>query len=99
MPHRAGQVVTWTLNRATFRLEDAPEVLRAYQVQLERSPSGGAFVATVLATLSLDAGVNEVTATSFNLATVQSGQLMRINWVQLGTGVADWSVQLEGTEV
>lgn len=94
VPFIEGDSVTWEIVRTYFRFE-SPSGVGTYTIQIEKSPPG-AFVPTVLDSLSLAAGVNDVTHTgTFGL--VVSGDLLRLNWVAIGSNARNFTVQAEGT--
>lgn len=98
MPYVDGVSKTFALNRATFRVETPPIAGSAsYSVAIEKSPGGATFTPTNITTLTIAAAGNEDSDTT-SLGTVDSGQLLRVNWTALGVGAETFEIQLEGTE-
>jgi hypothetical protein len=96
IPRIAGSSVTFNLTSAFARIENPGA--GATTVLIERSPGGGAFTATAIATLMIAASSYEDTDTP--TATVTSGELVRIRWTALGAADPSlYTVQLEGTEI
>lgn len=58
----------------------------------------GAFSGTTVADVTIAAGDNEATSTTFSVGTVSSGDKLRLYFLSLGSGGGDWQVQLRGTE-
>jgi hypothetical protein len=83
--------LTFDIRSITFRVEVPGSTTST--VLVETSPGGGVFTPTTLDTLSLASGVYEVTHTG-SLATVQSGYLLRANVSAIGTGAANWLIDL-----
>lgn len=96
VPTVDGAAMTFNLNRAFVRVEDV--VGDDLVVVFERSPGGGGFTATTLATVTVLTGDYEAEETS-GVGTCQSGQLLRISWSDLGdTSGLVFLAQLEGVE-
>jgi hypothetical protein len=94
VPYKAGSAVTYTLTRASLHLETAGSTTTT--VLLEKAtPSGGAFLAVLVATLTLAASATQADVTT-SLGTVTSGDLIRWRWTALGTGAQSFHAQLEG---
>jgi hypothetical protein len=97
VPFIDGASVSWTLARAKFRLESA-STTGGYTIKLQRSAAGGVFVPTDVVTLALAVGANEVVSTGpFGIATVTSGDLLRVFWSVIGANAQNFTVQLEGS--
>ncbi len=97
VPFIAGGSVTYTISRAYFRLETA-STLGTYSVKFQKS-AAGVFTPTDIVTVSLAAGANDVTVTGgFGVATVSSGDLLRIDWTGIGANALDYTLQLEAHE-
>jgi hypothetical protein len=94
IPELEGASISVALDRATFRVESVG--VGDYQVRIQSSPGGGAFTPTTVATLTLPSGDNEIETTG-SLATLQSGDLLRITWLDLGIFAKTFTVQTEGT--
>ena len=87
-------VDTFTLTRASLHLETAGS--SSTTVLLEKAtPSGGVFIATLVATLTLASSATDVAVTT-SLGSVSSGDLIRWRWTALGTGAQSFYAQLEG---
>jgi hypothetical protein len=97
VPYLEGASVTFNVVRTYFRFEVA-STAGTYTVALQKSPAGGVFTPTTLDTLSLAAGVHEVTHTG-SFGTVSSGDLLRVNWTAVGSNAQVFTIQLEGTPV
>lgn len=98
VPYVDGVSKTFDLDRATFRVETAPIADSAsYSVKIQKSNGGGAFSATDIVTLTIAAAAFENAVTTA-LGTIDSGQLLRVNWTALGVGAETFEIQLEGTE-
>jgi hypothetical protein len=93
VPYFGGASVTFTLSRASLHLETAGS--SSSTLVLEKAPGGAAFVAVLVATLTLAASANDVAVTS-SLGTLSSGDLIRWRWTALGTGAQSFYAQLEG---
>jgi hypothetical protein len=94
VPNLLGAPHTWTVVRTYFRLE-SPSSAGTYQINIEKSVGGGAFVPTILDTLPLAPGFHEVTDVG-TFGTTTSGDLLRVNWTGLGSNGQIFTVQLEG---
>lgn len=97
VPYLAGAATSFDLERAFARIEETGA--GDTEVVIESSPPGGAFTPTEVATLTIAAsGYEDETVAA--LGTVDSGDLLRINWSELGADPAViYTVELEGTEV
>lgn len=96
VPFINGASASWDIVRTYFRFESAP-LAGTYEIELQYS-AAGAFVPHAIDDLSLTVGVNEVTHTGA-FGTLTSGQLLRVDWLSLGSGAQQFTIQLEGTPV
>lgn len=101
MIHRVPQVnggdVTFTLAKASFRVETAP-TLSSLSVEIEKDVGGGGvFTAVSVSILSLAAGDFEEDDI-VGLGTVTSGDLLRLTFLGVDDAARTYNVQLEGTE-
>jgi hypothetical protein len=92
VPHIDGATVTFTLARAYARVEAAGAA--AIDVTIDKSP-GGAFVPTLITTVTIPAGSNEHENTAA-LGSVDSGQLLRITFPGFPSTTGPYTVELEG---
>ncbi len=84
-------VLTWTIRRITFRVATAGG---SPSMRVEKSTVAGGFSAATVATLTIAAGDSRVSTTA-SLGTVSSGDTLRFNALDLGSGAAGWTVTIE----
>jgi hypothetical protein len=94
VPFFAGAARTFTLSRASLHLETAGSSATTLVVE-KCTPSGGVFVAVLVATLTLAAAATDVAVTT-SLGSVASGDLIRWRFTALGTSAQNFAAQLEG---
>jgi Collagen triple helix repeat (20 copies) len=94
IPKFDGATLVFDLKSAYARLETGGT--SPTSVGLEKSPPG-AFVPSPITTLNLASGANENEVTS-GLGTVQSGDLLRINWAAIGAPSALYTIELGGVQ-
>lgn len=82
--------LTWNIRRISWRLATAGG---APSLKVEKSSASTAFSATDVDTLTMGSGDYEVATTAgFDTATLSSGEKLRINVLDLGSGAAGWTV-------
>lgn len=96
VPYVEGAALTFTLSRATLRVE-TPGSTSNVVVVIESSASGGAFSPTTLVTLTLAPGDYEVYDDTL-VSTVHSGDLLRARFSGVDADATDFTIQLEGSE-
>lgn len=96
VPYLNGVLRTFNLQRLTLRVETTGTT--ATSITCQKSPSGGAFNPTSIGSASVGSGVHEDSETT-SLGTVQSGDLVRVNFTAIGAGAASYTVEMEGLEV
>lgn len=95
VPYLDGVSATFDLTRAYARVEATGASNDT--IVLETSPPGS-FVATTITTLTITAGNNDDEDTT-SLGSVDSGDLVRINWTAVGhTDQPNYTVELEGVK-
>jgi len=88
-----GSSLSFTLDRLHARIETVAAA--DVEFEIEHSPGGGAFVATSVGSVVIDAGDHEGTTTGIDYAVV-SGELLRISFVTVDAGNS-YFVQLIGS--
>jgi hypothetical protein len=96
VPYINGSLRTFTLQRLTLRVETTGS--SATSITLQKSSAGSTFIPTSIGTASVGSGVNEDSETT-SLGTVQSGDIVRVNFTAIGVGAASYLVQMEALEV
>jgi hypothetical protein len=95
VPYVDGVSHTFDLQRIYARVETPGASGTVLSIQ--KSPSGGPFVGTDIGDATIPGGANDVTVTS-SLGTVDSGDLVRVNFSALGAGAASFYVEFEAIE-
>lgn len=94
VPETDSGPATFNLDKALLRVETANG--SDITVRIQRSPGGSAFVAADLVTLTVVAGANEDVDLSA-LGSVDSGDLLRVTWDDIGDTPSVFLVQIEGS--
>jgi hypothetical protein len=93
VPDIAGVSGSFTLQSITARLETPGSSATSFTVQT--SAGGGAFSASTVGSVTVPAGSYEATTSSLSVG-VDSGDLLRILFVGLGSPASLYSVEVEG---
>lgn len=101
VPYVNGVSRQFNLQRLTLRVETVGTSTTS--ISLQKSPSGGGFVATAIGAASVVTGVHEDsedgTGGGGALGFVTSGDLVRVNFTGIGAGAASFTVEMEALEV
>lgn len=96
VPYASGSVsVTFTFTRAKFRLE-TPGTTIDTEVEISTSPGGGIPSWTIISTLTLPIADYEVEDTAVSAYTIDSGDLLRIEWMSIDPAAESPLIHLEG---
>jgi hypothetical protein len=96
VPYVNGVLRQFDLQRITLRVETVGT--SGTSISLQKSPSGGGFVATAIGAAAVATGVHEDSETA-GLGFVQSGDLVRVNFTGIGAGAQSYTVEMEALEV
>lgn len=94
VPETGAGPATFNLDKALLRIETANGA--DVTVRIQKSPAGSAFVAADLVTLTVPAGSNEDVDLAA-LGTVDTGELLRVTWDDIGDTPSVFLVQIEGS--
>jgi hypothetical protein len=96
VPYINGVSTTFNVQKIIFRVETPGST--ASIAALQKSPSGSVFSSTTIGTITLPAADYDEEITS-SLGTVVSGNLLRVQFNQIGTGAQSYLIQMEAQEV
>jgi CCR4-NOT transcriptional regulation complex NOT5 subunit len=91
-PLNGGNSTSWTITRLSFRVKTAAAADSSV-IDIEKSTDAGAFSATLVGSVTLNANSYENNTTG-SLGTVNSGDKLRFNVTTLGTAT-NWTVITE----